>query len=79
MSALPDESWTWDGGKARVFEVDDGDGSGAEPRCDITLRSTGEAGSGGKLQRMRREQVESLISVLRDALAKMLDQPPVTP
>jgi hypothetical protein len=35
-------------GRLRVFVVDDGDGTGAEARCEVQLRSNGEHGSGGK-------------------------------
>lgn len=64
-------TWTMKAGELRVFKVDDGDGSGAEPRCDVNVKHNGEAGSGGKLQRLRLDQVEELIAALQQALPRM--------
>lgn len=62
---------TWKGGSLRLYDVDDGDGSGAESRCEVKLRSNGEHGSGGTLPRMRRDEVEALIAALQLALPNM--------
>lgn len=61
----------WSGGQLRIFEVDDGDGSGAASRCEVKLKSNGEHGSGGILPRMRRDEVEALIAALQLALPNM--------
>lgn len=71
VRGLLEETWKWSGGSARVFQVDDGDGSGPASRCDLSLRHNGEAGSGGKLKGLNREQVEAAIAALQQALGKM--------
>ena len=65
-----EKTTTWPGGALRAYVVDDGDGSGAEERFDVHLAHGGEAGSGGKLQRLTRKRVERLVSELQQALAE---------
>jgi len=73
-SPIIEGAWRAKAAELRVFKVDDGDGSGAEARCDLSVSHNGEAGSGGKLQRLRPEQVDELIAALQQARARMGSQ-----
>lgn len=57
--------------RVHTFEVDDGDGSGAEQRADLFLAHNGEHGSGGALRRMMLEDLRAVAGAVAQLVEGM--------